>query len=208
MAANHTAHDDGHVEIPGRPTLWKTVGLPPIRIDFPLESEMRVGFGVFLVYLVATLFGGMHVLAGIWILSAGAPFTLTLSALGAVLLGAFVFIGAGSYFVDLARKGPHLVMDAEGIRDRRVLHSNLKWSDIVEATCEIGRFSEYSGLSVQARQPIQANRNPLRLSGLVHLLRRRPDQVLFPLGRFRNNRFLGETALAMVRRNGGTVRQG
>jgi hypothetical protein len=206
MAANDTTLGDSHVEIPGRATFWRTVGLPPIRIDLPLESEMRVGFGVFLSYLVVSVFGGMLVIAGIWILASGASVTVTLSALGAVLLGVFALIGAGSYFVDLARKGPHLIMDAEGIRDRRVLHSKLRWSEIDEAICQSGKFTDYSALSIRARRPILANRNPLRLSGLIHIVRRRPDVLFIPLDGFRNNRFLGETALAMVRRHGGIAR--
>jgi hypothetical protein len=208
MAANDTTVGDGYVDIPGRPTFWKTVGLPPIRINFPLESEMRTSFGAFLLFLAAMAFGGLLILVGIAILSAGAPFLIALTAIAVVLTGVLILIGAGSYFVDLVQRGPHLVMDAEGIRDSRLLHSKLQWSDIEEAACGHGRFTDYASLWVRARHPIHANRNPFRHSGFLHLFVRRPERLFIPLGGFRNNRFLGETALAMVRRNGGTVRQG
>ena len=133
MTATGQSPATDYIEFPPAPGFWKTTGLPPIRVELPLQSKMRAGPGVFLFNLFGLVLGCAFILTGLADFAAFSSTGLALYGVLITLLGVLLWSFTFSYFVDLMRSGPHLTIDTEGIRDRRTIRTCLRWSEIVEA---------------------------------------------------------------------------
>lgn len=196
------------IEIPGEITFSRTYNIPPLAVQIPLTARARtfaqaaftiIGWCFMMPMLVLFLML-------LWYASGVAnprDLVLTLGALAFLLL-AFMPIALFG-LEDFTRAGPTLILDADGITDRRG-GLTIPWTDIVAARIVSGRNE--TGLRLTLRTPIQPR--PLFDRGSNSFLgRRSADQVRVGLSRLTVRPYvLGQTALALVRTHGGTVERG
>ncbi len=194
------------IEIPGEITFSRTYNIPPISVPLPLTARARtfaqaaltaIGWCLMMPTLVLFLMLLWHSLT-----AAADPggAVLVLGVLAFLLL-AFMPIALFG-LEDFTRTGPTLILDADGITDRRG-GLTIPWTDI--AAARIVASGNETGIRLTLRTPIQPR--PLFDRGSHSFLgRRSADQYRVGLSRLTvRPHVLGQTALALVRAHGGTV---
>ncbi|WP_141245167.1 hypothetical protein [Mesorhizobium sp. WSM3860] len=159
------------VEVPGDTTLWKTQGIPPIRIKLPIEASGRFPW-------YWPIFG----IASVWALSSSVKFYSTavqnweagnsLGRLGWVagifgcLFVSFLFAGMLARAVlDAASSRPLLILTKEALWDRRQLDEPMPWSNVEQVSFQSSRLSLAAHLKLA--QPVYVRSGLFRFGGTV-----------------------------------------
>jgi hypothetical protein len=171
------------VQFPGPPTFRAGSAVPPVRVRLPLEAEPRRGVfsAMAASWGVTALIMALIAMAAVAAqLSEPVPTPWTKATAGWALASLSAAIGvqlvgtAVTYFLDLMRAPPFLVITSQGIFDRRMLERMSPWSDVMEARSWAGQFA----ICLRLRQDLNVRQNPFRL---VPVWRRRPDEVYIPV---------------------------
>lgn len=191
------------MDIPGEPSLTKTTGLPPIRVPLPLEGRLQSGPFWFLVHSLFGLFGLtlLFVVGCLMAYGRGDAFTFVIGPV--VLLPVLAFsMNTISYYRDLTRRRPILLIDERGLWDRRSADQPLLWSDVASAKALRAR-GEYAAVDLRLRRPFAARRRPRSPATLRYLFRRRADELIVSLEFLRDSRSLALVIAELVKRHGG-----
>ncbi|KQU34282.1 hypothetical protein ASG63_12575 [Methylobacterium sp. Leaf94] len=195
-----------NIEIPGEITFSRTYNIPPISVSLPLTAGART-FAQVAITAIAWCF--MMPTLALFVMLLWHALTVAADPGGSVLvLCALAFLLLAFMPIalfgleDFTRAGPTLILDAEGITDRRG-GLTIPWTDI--AAVRIVASRNETGIRLTLRTPIQPR--PLFDRGSERFLgRRSSDQYRVGLSRLTvRPHVLGQTALALVRAHGGTV---
>ena len=185
MATNNARHaPETVIEIPGEPDLFKTVNLPSEFVPLPLQVGARgqpmailIGlFGALLLFgAVAALLGARNTVQSYQGITGSLALGLFLGAAGVCAVAA-----AATAMADLGRRFPLLILDADGILDKRSVQAAIAWSDIAHAKIAYTKGG-VGGVRLKLRRNIKAHHNPFRLGTLAFSWWRRPDELHVPV---------------------------
>jgi len=142
------------------------------RIEFPIEARGRMGLlAWFLVPLGALCLGLSAFILADLPKSLHSPYDLLHTTIGATAFFVFglSFIAAFLTLIyDRMKEAPLLILDAEGLLDRRSLQTIIPWSQIANAKIYVqGVTWGYAALRLKLRAPIDARHNPFRVGTVV-----------------------------------------
>jgi hypothetical protein len=192
------------VDIPAKPTLVKTTGLPPIRVWLPLEGRMQTNPFWFVLYSLLGLIGPIMLLASGFFIAGGQSDVLA-SVMGLLVLLPFLALSmiTLTYYCDLIRPRPVRLIDERSLWDSRSLERPLLWTDVAKAKALRGR--EYHSVHLHLRRSSAARRKARSLATAWHLVRRRDRELFVSLGFLKDPRVLALAMLELVKRHGGVV---
>lgn len=196
------------IEIPGEITFSRTYNIPPLKVELPLAAHARTGAQVFMTVILLCLAMPCLVLF-VMFLSVLVPFVsrdpfntlLVLSALSFLLLA---FLPRALLALeDVTRRGPILVIEADGIVDRRA-GITIPWTDVTAAQIVQNRNETEICLNLGAPMPPRAF---FDRGGTGFLGRRKADRYHLVISRMNvRPHVLGKTILSLVQRSGGAVK--
>jgi hypothetical protein len=199
-----------YIEIPGEETFWKTVNLPPERIELPLEARARVGPVDWLLLLPIAL-----------LLTFGA-LLLTLGTIENLIVGTFdwaaLIVSPLSLLIAGCFLGPFLVLLGDslssrgyvrvsrlGIHDHRLTDQPVDWVDIAKAKLHYTKGG-FGAVELTLRHPLAARHNAFRLGTIGLSWRRHADQLHVPvLSMDVSDRRLALAIVTLAKTNGAEI---
>jgi hypothetical protein len=199
------------VRIPCEPGVLRTMNLPPETLQLPLVATRS--WKLVVAAIVCTGFGALFLVGSGMALVGLALYedrVLRGIAMGGLLVfglivGAWLSGAAFTANVDLEWPSPLLVLDRDGVHDRRLPRFTVAWRDVAHARIVYTRGG-IGSVRLRLKQPARARFNPFRLGPLfiagpdrtwerqvgVMTLNQRPHTLAFAI-------------VALAKRHGATV---
>ncbi|NEU11272.1 hypothetical protein G3T14_03915 [Methylobacterium sp. BTF04] len=197
------------IEIPGEITFTRTYAIPPVQVRLPLQAHARtvwlgaitaIGVCFTVPFLALWLVSVATLGRGILERPVGSLVFLTMLSFSLITLLPQTLFG----IADLLRRGPALVLEAQGFTDRRA-GLTLPWSAVAAARIVHDKHGPRAHLDLKTAVP--PPRALFVRGGDGWLGRRRPDTYVLNLGLLSvRGHVLSETVSALVRLNGDTVK--
>jgi hypothetical protein len=206
---SQTRKHPASIEIPGETTLWKTVDVPPERIDFPFVAGPHV-VGQSIGAVACLVVGLPSLLAAAVLLlqfrfAEGAMIAVPL-VVGPLmgLLGLLLTERGFDSIMNLIRRSPLLVVDEIGLWGKR-LRQPIRWTDIKRAKIIVRPKSGITGVSIRLRYPVAARRRFKFGDWLEHFFGE-PDLVYVPVTLLdRSRHTLSQAIIRMAEKHGAEI---
>jgi hypothetical protein len=196
------------VHVPGATTLWKTQNIPDLEIDLPVEAHGIFSLSILLMFLICIVYlFSVERYSGLAVSHfANSEFMIAAGFLSLVLFFLLLFIlfvwVLTTMIRDVVTDGPLLILDREGLQDRRQLSAMVPWTNVESISFASGRISVLAFLKL--RQPIYVKSGSFRLGGSFKRGMKSDVTVLISL-LDQDTLKIGKVMLALVKANGGKL---